>query len=189
MKTLTILIFCLISIISEKAGDDINFKPRLLLKELGNLSGDQDFQILEIHFNDPGYDIKGKFFEVSCKDKSNLTVYIGRVNSCRSGGCSNQISQEETNSEFFDYFIVFDSEKKIKTIRVYNYEATHGQEITVKGWLNQFLGYDGTASLRVGKEIDAIAGATISVFGLIADVQEKTSMLKSLTTAQAAILP
>jgi hypothetical protein len=68
---------------------------------------------------------------------------------------------------------------KIRTIRVYNYEATHGQEITVKGWLNQFLGYDGTANLRVGKEVDAIAGATISVFGLIADVQEKTSLLKN----------
>ncbi len=180
MRILTILIIGLTSILSgNNSGDDINFKPRLLLKELGNLYCDQDFQLREIHLNDPGCDIKGKFFEVSCKDKSISTVYIGRVNSCRSGGCSNQITRVETDSEFFDYFILFDSEKKIKAIRVYNYEATHGQEITVKGWLNQFLGYDGSSSLRAGKEIDAIAGATISVFGLIADVQEKTSMLKN----------
>jgi hypothetical protein len=63
---------------------------------------------------------------------------------------------------------------------VYNYEATHGHEITVKSWLNPFIGFDGTKTLRVGKEIDSIAGATISASGITDDIQVKTLILKSL---------
>ena len=65
-------------------------------------------------------------------------------------------------------------------VRVFNYAATHGQEVSVKRWLDQFAGHDGAEPLRVGKEIDAISGATISVYALVADVQEKTIILKKL---------
>jgi Na+-translocating ferredoxin:NAD+ oxidoreductase RnfG subunit len=82
--------------------------------------------------------------------------------------------------EYFDYFILFDSQNRIITTRVYNYEATHGAEITAKGWLNQFSGYDGTKNLRIGKEVDSISGATISVFGMVTDVQGKTAMLNRI---------
>jgi hypothetical protein len=40
------------------------------------------------------------------------------------------------------------------------------------------MGFDGNSSLRVGKEIDSISGATISVNGLVADVLEKTAILR-----------
>ena len=50
----------------------------------------------------------------------------------------------------------------------------------VKGWLNQFIGYDGTKTLRVGKEIDSISGATISAYGITTDIQQKTFYLQSL---------
>jgi len=63
---------------------------------------------------------------------------------------------------------------------VYNYQATHGQEVTNKGWLKQFQGYDGSRSLTVGKSIDAISGATVSVLGITNDVQEKTRLLKQI---------
>jgi Na+-translocating ferredoxin:NAD+ oxidoreductase RnfG subunit len=86
----------------------------------------------------------------------------------------------ETDFEYFDYFILFDLQARVISVRVYNYAATHGQEITAKGWLNQFTGFDGKRNLRVGKEIDSISGATISVNGMVADVQEKTAMLKSI---------
>jgi len=85
--------------------------------------------------------------------------------------------------EYFDYFILFDSLNRIITTRVYNYEATHGAEITAKGWLNQFNGFDGTKNLRIGKEVDSISGATISVFGLVADIQEKTALLNRIRPA------
>ncbi len=43
-----------------------------------------------------------------------------------------------------------------------------------KGWLKQFTGYDGSDTLEVGKNVDAISGATISVYGITLDVQMKT---------------
>jgi len=78
--------------------------------------------------------------------------------------------------------VAFDSNLLVQYVKVYNYQATHGQEITNKGWLKQFQGYDGSRSLTVGKSIDAISGATVSVQGITTDIQEKTRILKQMVT-------
>ena len=120
----------------------------------------------------------GLTYNIRSGEKLNYTVYIGRVNSCRTGGCSSpQAVHKDNEYEFFDYFILFDPNGKAVSVRVFNYEATHGQEITIKGWLKQFYGYDGTKNLRVGKEIDSISGATISVYGIVNDIRLKTILL------------
>jgi Na+-translocating ferredoxin:NAD+ oxidoreductase RnfG subunit len=74
---------------------------------------------------------------------------------------------------------LFDKTKSVTSVVVYNYEATHGQEITAKGWLKQFLGYNGSRNLVVGKNIDSISGATISVNAITADIARNTALLKS----------
>ena len=103
------------------------------------------------------------------------------MNSCRAGGCSNSIElPKEEESEYFDYFIRFDKNKTVKLVKVFNYQATHGQEVTSKGWLKQFIGHDGTGSLQVGKNVDAISGATISVYAITVDVEMKTTLLKKI---------
>ncbi len=108
-------------------------------------------------------------------------VYVGRVNGCREGGCSSPAETMNIDTpEFFDYLIVFDSRLAVQQVKVYNYQATHGQEITNKGWLKQFLGYDGKRSLTVGKSIDAISGATVSVYSITDDIQEKTRLLSQI---------
>jgi len=84
--------------------------------------------------------------------------------------------------EFFDYLIVFDTNLSVQQVKVYNYQATHGQEVTTKGWLKQFQGYDGSRSLTVGKSIDAISGATVSVYEITNDIQEKTRLLKQIAS-------
>jgi len=159
----------------------IDYSPRLLHKELTTLLRNKDYRMAELHTEGASAGsilTNGKFFSIRSADDESLIVYIGRVNSCRAGGCSNQsLAGMETESEYFDYFILFDSEKRVKLVRVYNYEATHGQEVAVKRWLDQFAGHDGAKPLRVGKEIDAISGATISVYAIVADVQEKTMIL------------
>ena len=65
-------------------------------------------------------------------------------------------------------------------VKVYNYQATHGQEVSIKGWLRQYAGYDGSQSLTVGKDIDAISGATISVYAINQDIQEKTDLIRKI---------
>jgi hypothetical protein len=185
MKLLTIILLGISSLfINSDIGEEIDFNPRLLQKELSNLLCGEDFKMHELKLPDSivgNNKVNGKFFTITCTEGNKLLAYIGRVQSCRVGVCSIQrIDDPEDEYEYFDYFILFDSQKRVKIVRVYNYEATHGQEIMVKGWLNQFVGYDGSKTLRVGKEIDSISGATISALGLTADVQLKTSFLKPL---------
>ncbi len=167
----------------------INYQPKSLNKQVEKLWGlkeskKEEILMTEAFEKEPK--IKGKFFTIIDKNsvRQNRYVYIGRVNSCRAGGCS--IPNEtlsNTESEYFDYYVLFNDKIEVELVKIYNYQATHGQEVTVKGWLKQFIGYNGNKSLHVGKDIDAIAGATISVYAITADIEHKTNLLKQITTS------
>lgn len=118
----------------------------------------------------------GKYFRVGNGNKG--YSYVGRVNTCRSGGCSDDNQVIDSFSEFFDYFILFDSDARIISVRIYNYQATHGHGITSKGWLRQFNGYQGEKLLEPGKNVDAISGATISTKAMATDIQLRTRNLR-----------
>ena len=130
----------------------------------------------------------GRFYTV---EKSNTIegiryVYIGRVNSCRSGICfGDQELSTKPSYEYFDYFMLFNAEGVVQLVKVYNYQATHGQEISSRRWLKQFIGFKGENKLDAGKNIDAISGATISVEGIVADIQQKTKVLSYLLLIKA----
>jgi len=122
-----------------------------------------------------------KFFAVHRNGSSELKGYLhfGRVNTCRAEGCSAPgISGPAEKSEYFDYTILFTPAMEVEDIRVYNYQASYGHEITARGWLKQFKGFSGEKTLEVGKHIDGISGATISVIAITDDVQFKTRLLK-----------
>jgi len=54
-----------------------------------------------------------------------------------------------------NYYIFFDSAKTVKQVEVFNYQATHGYEITAKGWLKQFAGFSGNDTLEI-KGVDRL---------------------------------
>nr|MDA3853565.1 FMN-binding protein [Bacteroidales bacterium] len=120
----------------------------------------------------------GAFFTSDSLD-SNCTIkyiYIGRVNSCRTGTCS----VDEDLAEYFDYIILFNTDKSVVQVKVFNYQATHGQEITAKSWLKQFIGYQGQKELKVNKDIDSISGATISTYAITEDINKRSAILLCL---------
>lgn len=163
-----------------------DFEDKILLKELHKISGTDESGWQEIAVPETllvSSSVQGKFLVFSGQNSNELKkyVYAGRVNSCRQGGCSNPAATLTIETpEYFDYLIVFDSKPSVQLVKVYNYQATHGQEVTNKGWLKQFQGYDGSRSVTVGKSIDAISGATVSVNGIANDIQEKTQLLKKI---------
>jgi Na+-translocating ferredoxin:NAD+ oxidoreductase RnfG subunit len=65
-------------------------------------------------------------------------------------------------------------------VKVFNYQATHGQEITAKSWLKQFIGYQGQKELKVNKDIDSISGATISTYAITEDINKRSAILLCL---------
>ena len=178
MKTAIAFLFVLLNL---QVGSDINYETKHLIKEIKKISGNDNpiFRELMVYKS-------GKYF-IYTNAKPVSYSFVGRVYSCRTEGCSSNDdhSSSSNNSEFFDYFILFDSSGKILSVQVFNYEATHGQEITLKSWLNQFVGYTGSKKLTVGKEIDAISGATTSVYAITNDIVDKTTKLKSYIDSQA----
>jgi len=113
-------------------------------------------------------------------DNKNLLgySYLSRVNSCRSEGCSFNIIQEKKSFEYFDYFVILDTSLNIKKVNVNNYQATHGQEICSKSWLKQFISKNSESTIKYGKNIDAISGATISANNMVIDIKNKLRLLK-----------
>jgi len=167
---------------SEKVPD---YYPKSLQSNLRKITGCESFSMEELLFSNlNSFEVEnGRFYRISCAGEDLAYVFIGRVNSCRAGGCS--IDRPHAGEfEFFDYYTVYDTSFSVVQVNVYNYEATHGQEITAKGWLKQFIGYHSGGKLETGKNIDAITGATISVNGIVEDVKEKTQILESSIKTQ-----
>jgi len=181
MRKIILILTAIFLPLHSPAQETIDYNDKLLVKEISKVWGISSPQIRR-HAGE-GDDRRGKekgdFFVITDSGNSSEIKYawIGRVNSCRSGKC---LPESVGDSEYFDYFILFDSNKSIRSVRVYNYQATHGAEVSTPGWLRQFVGYRGEKILRPGKEIDVISGATVSVDALVQDVQERMKMLLSL---------
>jgi len=157
----------------------IDYSNRTFVREIESVfkSGADQLQKLDIHSNEPESEWAGQFFKIENSGNKGY-AYVGRVLSCRGGGCSNGQALTDAAAEYFDYFILYDGDAKVLQVRVFNYQATHGHGITSRGWLRQFIGYNGSGKLDPGKNIDAISGATISVKAIASDIEYKTRMLK-----------
>ncbi|MFB6319463.1 FMN-binding protein [Saccharicrinis sp. FJH54] len=173
------------SVFGVPAQNAVDFQHKSLQKALQRYEVHSVEHLREITLPDSlikMHTVNGKFFRIEDDPEATIRfVYVGRVLSCRAGGCSiNGNKNHDGDSEYFDYFMFFDPDKTVRMVKVFNYQATHGQEVTARGWLKQFTGYDGSRELEAGKNIDAISGATISVDALTLDIEEKTGILQNL---------
>lgn len=134
------------------------------------------------------YDVKGELFKVTKSGNSHLYIYSGRVFSCRTGGCSapNPMSNNH-DGEYFDYFAIFDQQGNVTSVRVFNYQATHGQGVTAKGWLRQFTKLAANETPTVNKNIDGISGATISTYAITDDMAIRMKMIKEIIQENAKL--
>ena len=177
-----ILAFLLFVIFGDAIFTEDNINRKRLAREIETRFQltSYDLKKMELSMATSGDTEVGIFWNIESKNETVGFVYTGRVFSCCKNGCTvGQSSMPGENAEFFDYFILFDKTKSVTSVVVYNYEATHGQEITAKGWLKQFAGFNGSRNLVVGKNIDSISGATISVNAITDDITRKTALLKS----------
>lgn len=98
---------------------------------------------------------------------------------CKIGGCSapNPEKRDETY-EVFEYIVIYDTSLTIKKVDIANYGGDYGYEICRPGWLKQFNG--GKNNFELNKNIDGIAGATISATYLIYDINSLSDTLDVL---------
>ena len=174
---ISILIILSLGLYGQKA---VEIKTRPLKKDIKKRFGILDYK-KELIPQDSSRHSMGNFYTLSNNDSLFGYLYAGRVNSCRTGGCSVERSDNDDGSfEYFDYFILFNPKKEVVNVRVFNYQATHGQEVSAQSWLKQFRGYSGETDLQVGKDIDAISGATISVYAITVDIEYISKQLNSI---------
>ena len=141
----------------------------------------EDFEVIDYDLNNEKNCCKnGCWMKVTSSNKDLGMVYIGRVNSCRSGGCSLDGDQQSLAFEFFDYFLLTDTTGQVLWVKVYNYQATQGHEVMSRGWLNQFKGLTKDEKVVFGQDIEAISGATVSASAITEDIQQ---VLSCITTS------
>ncbi len=179
---MVLLILLLNSFVGYSQTDNINYQHKMLVKVLKKAGLTNMNQTYEIKLPDSisnSYIIEGKYFKIESEKLIIYKyIYVGRVNSCRIGGCSiSNKTNNDGNSEYFDYYILFNESKTVSLVKIFNYNATHGQEVTSRSWLRQFVGYDNSEELQINKNIDSISGATISVYAITQDIEEKTKIL------------
>ena len=71
----------------------------------------------------------------------------------------------------------FNRQKEIQQVRVLEYTANHGYEIASKSWLKQFVKNE---KFEVGKNVDGISGATISVNSITKNVNAQQSIIETI---------
>ncbi len=150
--------------------------PRALNKDLRKQMGIENPDLVLLSSNKS--QTNSAYYAVEQDNQTAAYLYIGSVLTCRAGGCNiASATDHASDSEYFEYYILFDTNATVKFVKVYNYAATHGHEITANWWLRQFVGYQGKERLQTGKNIDAVAGATISAEAATNDIQLVTKQL------------
>lgn len=81
--------------------------------------------------------------------------------------------------DYFDYMVIYEPDLSIRIVEVLVYRSDHGQEISNKKWLKQFVGND-ACNLEYDVDIDAISGATYSASSITEDIQTLCNLMRSL---------
>jgi Na+-translocating ferredoxin:NAD+ oxidoreductase RnfG subunit len=64
--------------------------------------------------------------------------------------------------EVIDYAVAIGTDGKVKAVEILAYRESHGYEVKLPAWRQQFVGKDASAPLRVGQDIANVSGATMS---------------------------
>ena len=182
MNFIFTIVYIFSVITTSNLPSSVDFHHKKISKEISKVLDLDDYDLIEIesirHLA-TNNEILGKYFLIMLEEDRVGLTYIGRVFTCPGGGCDENINSSQT-SEYFDYMILYDQNKELKSILVTNYQATHGQEVCSKGWLRQFNGFKGGTELKVGKNIDSISGATRSTYSITEDITKRTIDIQNL---------
>lgn len=90
------------------------------------------------------------------------------------------VSKAPSKTDQFDYLVLLDTNLVIIKTKILIYREDYGGEIGSKRWLKQFIGKTKNDEFRYGDNIDAIAGATISVRSMTTAMNDLMKSLRIL---------
>ena len=74
------------------------------------------------------------------------------------------------------FLVLLNINGDIINTNVIKYREAYGGEVSNKGWLQQFINRNNNSSYTIGKDIDGISGATISVKSMSKGMQKITAL-------------
>ncbi len=162
-------------IIGLKSSGELKLPSDKINKTIRKRLGDFSFDLISVDSESVIYPTL--LYRIVADNSTSGYVYVSRLNSCRAGGCDANPMMQNAEFEYFDYFFVTDSTGKIINVKIFNYQATHGHQVMSRGWLKQFIGFQGYQSLNYGTDIQAVSGATISAKAIIGDIQDAEKLI------------
>jgi len=124
------------------------------------------------------FKVNGKYFSINAATNQQLRyAYIGRVITSRSAS-----PQSTEGADYLDYIAFYSGTFEVQKVKVVRFSSEHGAEVCSAGWLKQFVGHSPAKTLIVGKNVDAVSGATTTVNTFTFDIQSKTFILKEIET-------
>jgi Na+-translocating ferredoxin:NAD+ oxidoreductase RnfG subunit len=78
------------------------------------------------------------------------------------------------------FLVIFDPNGNIKHTEIIKYREPYGGGVQNRAWNKQFEGKDSDSSFKVGKEIQSISGATISVNSVTKGIKKLTFIFSKL---------
>ncbi|MCB0750218.1 MAG: FMN-binding protein, partial [Ignavibacteriae bacterium] len=78
------------------------------------------------------------------------------------------------------YLVIFNDVLSVKSVNVVKYREQYGGAIENNDWLNQFNQKTISSEIELGKSIDGISGATISVKAMIKGVKRLLYLINNL---------
>ena len=84
----------------------------------------------------------------------------------------------------FTFMIIYNLDLTIRHVEVLEYRENYGGEISSKRFLRQFQGKTGVEHLELGRDIDGISGATISVQSIIRGIRILNKEMIALKTLE-----
>lgn len=72
------------------------------------------------------------------------------------------------------FLVIMDLDGKITAARVIKYREAYGGSVANISWLKQFIGRDDRSNYQIGRDVDVISGATISVNALTRGIKKIT---------------
>ena len=79
------------------------------------------------------------------------------------------------------FLVIFDKEFNILNTSIIKYREPYGGGVSSESWNNQFVGRDSDSSYKVGKDINGISGATISVKSVSTGIRKLALLMPKIS--------
>lgn len=148
-------------------------------KKLDKFFDDAEYEKEAFQIHDSISQKTNSYFYRLLNEKGNkeAIMVITIANACRIGGCDVEHEEGDEFEQFY-LFSIYNNNGELLDIKILDYQAEHGYEVTSKWWLKQFKKSWGE-QFEYNKNVDGISGATVSVKSMIREMNNLQEILRT----------